>query len=89
MHLTKHSRIELEMWSAAFVHNNCYANYNQMRSPKDWRQHVDQLQARAKDIVRTGLPVVQLSLLRSRVLQSHKLPKRKCAKTPQTRTATY
>ena len=88
-HLTKHSRIELEIWSAAFVHNNCYANYNQMRSPKDWRQHVDQLKARAKDVVRTGLPVTQLSLLRSRVLQPPKLPKRKCVKAPQTRTATY
>ena len=51
-YLTKHSRIELEIWSAAFVHNNCYANYNQMRSPKDWRQHVDQLKARAKTLAR-------------------------------------
>ena len=60
-----------------------------MRSPKDWQQHVDQLKTRAKDVVRTCLPVTQLSLLRSRVLQPSKLPKRKCVRSPQTRTATY
>lgn len=77
----------MEIWSAAFLHNNAYANYNQMRSPKDWTQHFGQLRARAKDIVRTGIPVHRLVDLTSTA--PNPTPKRKCANPPKRRAATY
>ena len=92
MQLSKHAKIELEMWSGAFVHNNCYASYNLMRSPKDWRQHVSQLKSRAKDIVRNGIASTQLSLLRNYISPDKRNkgpPKRKCAKGNAFKPATY